>query len=166
MIKLSLTALPGFLALGLLAGGHLLFSTVAAETGEDAGPSTRELDPNQWNGQVGEDETIPEFGHVIAVGDASIQFCVWQNRLRLYFLDEEDKVLDPDASLATVRLVTRREQNRFIRMLPRGKYLESSELIRPPHTFFVVLNIHRDGEDTEAHTFQFSQRSLGFGDSD
>lgn len=145
----------------VLFSGQSAGANAPQAPGADA-ESSRKQDPSTWDGTVGEDNRIPEFGVVVNSGEGKIQFCVWKNRLRLYFLDEEDLLMEPEVGLVTARLAIRGRRNQFIRLLDRGNFMESSDVIRPPHTYFVTLTIHRDGQENEVHSFQFHQPVYGF----
>jgi len=157
MKRTSQIAVLLFLMNGLSAQ-YLPNRTPASNGGEEVA-STRKLAPEEWNGKVGEDGKIPEFGHIIEREEDSIQVIVWNNRIRAYFLDEEDLVMEPPVDLITIRANFPAKEGEFIRLTPRGNYLEGNLFLRPPFTFAAALTVHYNEEDREKeiHSFSFYQ---------
>lgn len=126
---------------------------------QEGGPSTRELDPTKWDGEVGKDGQIPVLGHIIEVGEEFIQVLVWNNKLRVYFLDAEEVVVEPKVDLVTARLDILRDDDVFLRLRPQGLYMEGVEFLRPPFIFRpTILRIQKSGdEEDDIYSFGFKQ---------
>ena len=151
-------ALPWLLS-GCLLFGQYSNNSQGNEKSSAEGPSTREMDPSEWDGKVGEDGRIPEIGKVIETGEGYLQFMVWENRLRTYFFFFFYVVQEPEVDLVTARLDMRGRDDEFVRLLSEEKYLRGNLFIRPPFIFHTVLRIQyldKEKED-EVNTFMFSQ---------
>lgn len=148
-----------WLLAGCFAFGQYSSSQNAKEEPSAEGPSTRDLDPKDWDGEVGEDGKIPELGHVLEVGKEFIQVFVWNNRLRVYFLNEEEQVVEPEVDLVTARLDMRGRDDEFVRLLPEETHLQGNLFIRPPFIFHTVLRVQHTDKDKkdEVYSFMFSQ---------
>lgn len=152
----------------ILATFLLALGLAAQEATTPAPPDTRELPPEEWDGEIGADGRIPELGHYVAYEDGEVNFRVWNNKTRVYFLDKDGVVVEPPYDLVTANLRIRGDRDPFIRMANRGMYLEGREFLRPPFIFFTVLRLQDsegDRED-EVYSFMFSQDYIKPGGSD
>ena len=138
-----------------------LFSGAAgwAQTSNGEELDTSKLPPEEWDGAVGEDGRIPELGQYFDYEEGQVNFRVWKNKTRVYFLDEEGLVMDPPFDRVSAKLRIRGDRDPFIRMANRGQYLEGPEFIRPPFLFHTVLRLqHSEGElEDQVFTFMFRQ---------
>ncbi len=158
---------PLFLIPVLLLGGGMLCGQSGmiispTDSGKETGASTVEMNPSTWDGRISPDGRIPEFGHTLQRGEGYLQLIVWEGRLRAYFLDKEKVVIDPPFQLLTARLTIRGRDNEFIRLTPRGQFLQGNLFLRPPLIFHTVLRLHEEGDDSEdeVHGFMFNQEFI------
>ncbi len=138
-----------------------LVGVASVQAQEAEAPTAATVPVEEWNGSVDEFGFIPELGHYAAYNEGYLNFRVWNNRIRLYFMDKDRRVIESPVDLATARLTIRGDRNQFIRMQPQGKYLGSPQFLRPPFLFRVNLVVRDGGESEEepnsAFSFMFRQ---------
>lgn len=92
-------------------------------------------------------------------GQTRINLRFFENKFRLYWIDENGLVAEPEAEEAVVRLVssTRVRNLHNLSRLPEGAGLGAPALIFPPHTFNLVLHIPEAPERPElTHGFRYT----------
>lgn len=160
-MKASIFLIPALLISGGVLFGQSGMIIRSTDSEKAAEASTTELSPSAWDGRVGPDGRIPEFGHTIDRGEGFLQVIVWENRLRAYFMDKEKVVIDPPFQLLTARLNIRGRDDEFVRLTARDQYLQGNLFLRPPFLFHTVLRLHEEGDDSEdeVHGFMFNQET-------
>lgn len=105
-------------------------------------------------------DLIMERGHYIErEGRTSINFRIEGSRIRIYWIDEEGRVAEPEASSGNVRFrgpVTGRPYH-YLRPLSEGAGLGADGLIRKPFIFNVLLSLRKNGEgNMTSYGFRFT----------
>lgn len=144
-----------FLALGALACMPV-FSAEPAPKVEKVIPTEVSQPPYK----VGDLVTIQ--GYYIERPDLpSVNFRIVGNKLRVYWIDEDGLIAEPEASIGTVRFTTstisRGRPFYELTVLPGGAGLGAGDNIQPPHIFNVILGLgDPEAADAEVYTFRFN----------
>ncbi len=112
-------------------------------------------------------DSLDELGHTFErPGESSLNLRIVDNNFRLYFLDEEGKIMEPDRDLGALRYDPRREDPEFLRLSPAEEkpYLTHVRYIRRPYVIRIHLVLQNEGDpevDTdknqEIYNFMFRQ---------
>jgi hypothetical protein len=105
--------------------------------------------------QVGELPT--EQGYYIErAGQTSINFRIVSNRMRVYWIDEDGLIAEPEATAGNVRFTVRSKQRDFYNLspLPGDVGLGSAGFVRLPHLFNMVLFL-KNGESEGGDSYAF-----------
>ncbi|TVP76967.1 MAG: hypothetical protein EA353_11265 [Puniceicoccaceae bacterium] len=131
-----------------LASILFLFNALGAAAGEPVIP-TEVSEPPYSVGDL-----VMEQGYYIdrGEGETRINLRFFENRLRLYWIDENGLIAEPESSEATVRFLgtigTQQRYNLLV-SLPEGAGLGAPGLVPPPHIFNLILHIPASGERGE-----------------
>lgn len=104
---------------------------------------------------------VTEQGYYIERGEeeSRINFRIVENKLRLYWIDKNGLIADPEAQAATVRFSgsVRGQAYHRLDILPEGSGLGSSRIVVPPHLYNVILVFPAvEGEEPVSHNFRYT----------
>lgn len=101
-----------------------------------------------------EEGVLPELGVYISYGEGSINVRLVDNRMRLYFLDAEKKVIEPSYPVAVIRYenVTRKKLDDTLTLRASsdetGPFLANPQFIKPPHSLWInILLLNPDNTE-------------------
>ena len=104
-----------------------------------------------------------ESGHIIErKGAPDLNFRIVENRMRLYWLDEDGLVMEPEVPTVIIRFDRTRLPARVrdfhqLKRLSDDAALGSPYILVPPHYYFVTLVLSPTGsEDTESYRFRYT----------
>lgn len=106
-------------------------------------------------------DLVVEQGYYIDRGEdlPRINLRIVDDKLRLYWIDQDGLIVEPEYSVATVRLsgsVRGRPYHR-LKILPGGAGLASPGIIVPPHIYNMVLVFPSgEGEEPVTYTFRYT----------
>ena len=124
-----------------------------ADTGEVVIPSEISEPPYE----VG--DLVTESGHYIERGEEmpQINLRIVGNKFRLYWIDTNGLIAEPEFAKATVRLTgsVRGRPYHFLQTLPEGAGLGSPGILVPPHLYNAILVLILDDEEAEPTTYSF-----------
>lgn len=118
-------------------------------------------EPSEPPFQVGD---LPlESGYIIQREDApDINFRIVNNRMHLYWIDDDGLIMEPEVSAATVRFdpsfirETTREYHRLKR-LPDDTALGSPYILVVPHRYYITVIFTPEGaEEPESYRFRYN----------
>jgi len=107
-------------------------------------------------------DLIPESGYYIdqAEGAAQLNLRIQENRFRLYWIDGNGLVVEPEFKQANVRLIgsVNGRSFHYLETLPSGAGLGSPLILRPPFIYNVnlVLIPEAANEATTVHSFRYT----------
>ncbi len=135
-----------------------LWGGALALAAEDLERTADDLDINTWDGKVTEDMLIPKLGYTTKFGEGYVNFRIWDNRMRVYFLDENEKVIEPPVGVITVQADITNRDNEFDRLVSKGDHLEGRVFYRPAYIMRIIARIKGpEGGDDIVKTFMFRQ---------
>lgn len=132
-------------------------NTPAASSGEEVPAIPTEVSEPPY--AVG--DLVVEQGYYIDRGEGQtrINLRLVENVFRLYWIDENGLIAEPEAASAVVRLVSTVRVRDFHNLspLPEGAGLGAPALVYPPHTFNLVLYIPEAPDRPEfTHGFRYA----------
>ncbi len=106
-------------------------------------------------------DLVMEQGYYIQRGedDARINFRIVENKLRLYWIDANGLIAEPEFQSATVRFVgsVRGRAYHRLELLPEGSGLGAPGIMVPPHLYNVILVFPAgEGEEPITHSFRYT----------
>lgn len=106
-------------------------------------------------------DLVVEQGYYIERGEEEprINFRIVDNKLRLYWIDENGLVAEPEHPTAIVRFTgsVRGRAYHALKMLPEGAGLGSPGIIVPPHLYNVILVFPApEGGEPITHSFRYT----------
>lgn len=130
-----------------------LFAQKTVITQEEALP-----EPSEPPFKVGE---LPlESGYLIKREDEpDLNFRIVDNKMRLYWIDDDGLIMEPDVSAVTIRFDENTLRNRTrdyhrLKRLSDDVALGSPYILIPPHLYYVTLVINPPGSD-EVKSYRF-----------
>ncbi len=135
-------------------------STVGAEEAPVAEEKVIPTEVSEPPYEVG--ELVVEQGYYIDRGEEAtrINFRVVGNKIRVYWIDADGLIAEPEAQVASVRLrgSIRGPAFQQLELLADDAGLGAPRIIGPPHIFNVILTIENpeDHNDTTIHTFRYT----------
>lgn len=148
---------PAFLCFGL---SFALFGPLSGPVfGQDTATGEVEIPTEVSEPPYEVGDLIVETGYYIERGDEEpkINLRIEGNNFRLYWIDANGLIAEPEYADAVVRLTgsVRGRPYHKMELLPGGAGLGSSILVVPPHIFNVVLVLLPEEEDTEPTIYSF-----------
>lgn len=144
-----------FLTLGIVGSLASVSSAWAENEGEAEKVIPTEISHPPY--EVG--NLVTEKGYYIKRGEApSINFRIAENKIRIYWIDEDGLIAEPGFEVATVRFTGTQQARNYHRaeLLPQKAGLGSPTIVPPPHTFNVVIVLGEEGDpDQETHAFRY-----------
>ena len=127
------------------------------------------------NTAVGEDAELPEVteppysigdraniqGNYIALADGiSLNFRILNNRMYMYWVDEDDLIVEPQATKGNIRLIASVRAPIYYGIGPSGGedgLVSIGSPVFPPHLFTVILRLEKpDSEELDVYTFRYT----------
>ena len=123
------------------------------------------LEPEPAVDSTKEEKELPEYSHPpFSVGDRaiiqgyyqpladgiSLNFRILNNRMFVYWVDEDDLIVEPEASSGNVRFLARVRGRSFFEMEPLSGEAGLGSVGGPvlkPHNFTVILNLKKEGSE-------------------
>jgi len=104
---------------------------------------------------------VTEQGYYIERGEEEprINFRIVDNQLRLYWIDQDGLIAEPESQAATVRFTgsVRGRAYHRLDLLPEGSGLGSPGIMVPPHLYNVILVFPSgEGEEPVSHSFRYT----------
>ena len=131
-----------------------------AETGTEADVQKEELpEPKDPPYTIGERATIQ--GHYIPLENGiSLNFRFLDKRMRVYWVDENDLIVKPQASVGNVRFLASVRGPIYFSMAPQPGEDGLGSMGGPvfvPHLFTVILSLEKpDSEEFDVYTFRYT----------
>ncbi|HBR93114.1 MAG TPA: hypothetical protein DEA90_03010 [Opitutae bacterium] len=105
-------------------------------------------------------DLVTEQGYYVDRGEEEprINLRIVDNRLRLYWIDENGLIAEPETETATVRFtgVVRGRSYHHLKLLPDGFGLGAPGILPPPHLYNVILVLPAvDGEEPVSYSFRY-----------
>ena len=104
-------------------------------------------------------DLVPQQGHYIALEEGlSLNFRIVNNKIRIYWIDADGLVAEPQSAGGTVRFKgsVRRQMFHHVARLSDDAGLGSPGLVLKPHLFNVILNLEQaEGEGLGLYTFRY-----------
>lgn len=88
----------------------------------------------------------------------SINYRIVENKIRVYWIDENGLIAEPELTLGNVRFKGLSKKRNFfaLDLLPSGAGLGSEGIVKPPHVFNVALYLGSEsGETSESYSFRY-----------
>lgn len=142
------------LSFGLALTFFCLFAQAEETQAEETEIPTEISEPPYEIGDL-----ISEQGYYVdrGEGETRLNLRFESNKLRLYWIDENGLVAEPEFQKARVRLrgSVRGRANQFLEMLPSGAGLGAEGAVIPPHIYMVILTLLPEDEDAEPTFYDF-----------
>lgn len=104
-------------------------------------------------------DLVTESGHYIERGEeeSKINLRIVDNKFRLYWIDANGLIAEPEFKKATVRMTgsVRGRPYHYLQALPEGSGLGSPGILVPPHLYNATLVLIPDDESKEPTTYSF-----------
>jgi hypothetical protein len=133
-------------------------------------------EPTSEESAVEDEKELPEFsdppytveeratiqGHYISLGeDISLNFRILDNRMYVYWVNADDLIVEPQATVGNVRFIASVRAPIYFGMaaLENEDGLGSiGSPVFPPHTFTVILSLEKpDNGEFDSYTFKYTQ---------
>jgi hypothetical protein len=129
-----------------------------AQQSGDATPAAKTIPTEISSPPYAVGDLVVEQGYYIdrGEGETRINLRFFENKFRLYWIDQDGLIAEPEASTAIVRLTgsVRGRSYHSLSPLPEGAGLGAPGIMVPPHTFNVILHIP-EAPDREEFTRSF-----------
>jgi hypothetical protein len=154
-----------FLTVALLWGGPTLAQTTAENPPESPPENSSDAGEPQIPTEVSEPpyavgDLVVEQGYYLDRGEDAnrINIRIVDNQFRLYWIDENGLIAEPEATEATLRRLgsVRGRPYHQLSLLPEGAGLGTTVLVLPPHSFNAILYIGEAPDRAElTHSFRY-----------
>ena len=144
----------------VFSASALCLSLIAEETKPEA-PAEEIVIPTEISEPPYEVGELPsEQGYYVErEGQTTINFRIVDNRIRVYWIDENGLIAEPESTGGSVRLKGQPKIRDYFALSPVGgdAGLGSAGIVKPPHLFTVFLSLKQaESDELVTHSFRYT----------